>query len=119
MVARETSTSEEKYKVKVHVGSRADKHDRYCKRLANQEAFEMLERSKFKLKNKCLWEERNTKQPKECWADKQDKHDRYWKRLTKRGDKIFSRKKSLPWKIPKTTKRPQIAKITKVILGQN
>ena len=83
------------------------------------EAFQMLERSKFKLKKEGLWGERNTKQPKECWADKQDKHDRYWKRLTKRGDKIFSRKKSLPWKIPKTTKRPQIAKITKVFLGQN
>ena len=52
MVARETNTSEEKYKVKVHVGSRAGKHDRYCKRLTNQEAFEMLERSKFKLKKR-------------------------------------------------------------------
>ena len=52
MVARETSTSEEKYNEEVHVGSRADKHDRYCKRLTNQEAFEMLERSKFKLKKR-------------------------------------------------------------------
>ena len=56
MVVRKTNTSEEKYKVKVHVGSRAGKHDRYCKRLTNQEAFQILKRSKFKLKKKVYGE---------------------------------------------------------------
>ena len=110
MVVRETNTSEEKYKVKVHVGSRAGKHDRCCKRLTNQEAFQILKRSKFKLKKESLWGERNTKQPKECWADKQDKHDRYWKRLTKRGDKIFSRKNPYPGRSQRPPKDPKLPK---------